>query len=294
LPKQTKKKNLKSGQQFMSKLKIAELFYSIQGEGRFMGVPSVFLRTFGCNFTCAGFGLPRGELSNEAIEIAQVAHMFEKYEDLPLVSTGCDSYASWMPEFKNLSPMLTSEAIVDRIMEILPQDHWKDEHLVITGGEPLLGWQRAYPELLDHPNMSGLKELTAEFKAYLANWIDGDANGHLRNSDSLTFSVSAKLPCSGEKWEDAIKPEVVCEYEQVGTAYLKFVIATEQDFADAERAIAAFRAAGFKGHVYLMPVGGVESVYAMNNKNVAVLAMKNGLRYSDRLQVPLFKNEWGT
>ena len=29
----------------MSKLKIAELFYSIQGEGRFMGVPSVFLRT---------------------------------------------------------------------------------------------------------------------------------------------------------------------------------------------------------------------------------------------------------
>jgi hypothetical protein len=75
---------------------------------------------------------------------------------------------------------------------------------------------------------------------------------------------------------------------------LKFVIATEQDFADAECAIAAYRTAGFKGHVYLMPVGGVESVYAMNNKNVAVLAMKNGLRYSDRLQVPLFKNEWGT
>jgi hypothetical protein len=43
-----------------------------------------------------------------------------------------------------------------------------------------------------------------------------------------------------------------------------------------------------------MPVGGVESVYALNNKNVALLAMKYGLRYSDRLQVPLFKNEWGT
>jgi organic radical activating enzyme len=42
--------------------------------------------------------------------------------------------------------MLTSDAIADRIMEILPQDHWKDEHLVITGGEPLLGWQRAYPD----------------------------------------------------------------------------------------------------------------------------------------------------
>jgi hypothetical protein len=43
-----------------------------------------------------------------------------------------------------------------------------------------------------------------------------------------------------------------------------------------------------------MPVGGVESVYSLNNRNVADLAMKHGLRYSDRLQVPLFKNEWGT
>ena len=110
----------------------------------------------------------------------------------------------------------------------------------------------------------------------------------------VTFSVSAKLPCSGEKWEEAILPEVVCEYEDFGTAYLKFVVANEQDFADAKRAIEAYRNAGFRGHVYLMPVGGVESVYALNNKNVAILAMKNGLRYSDRLQVPLFKNEWGT
>ena len=55
-----------------------------------------------------------------------------------------------------------------------------------------------------------------------------------------------------------------------------------------------YRDAGFRGSVYLMPVGGVESVYTLNNRRVAELAMKNGLRYSDRLQVPLFKNEWGT
>ena len=281
----------------MSKIKIAELFYSIQGEGRYMGVPSVFLRTFGCNFKCAGFGMPRGQLSKEVDAIAQNVDKFNKYEELPLVTTGCDSYASWDPRFKNLSPMLTSEAIVDRIMEIIPHNEWQDEHLVITGGEPLLGWQRAYPDLLNNSKMKALKEitfetngtqkLTPEFKEYLRKW----------NSEvgkELTFSVSAKLPCSGEKWEEAILPEVVCEYEEVGTAYLKFVIATEQDFADAECAIGAYRAAGFKGHVYLMPVGGVESVYALNNRNVADLAMKHGLRYSDRLQVPLFKNEWGT
>ena len=287
----------------MSKIKIAELFYSIQGEGRYMGVPSVFLRTFGCNFKCAGFGMPRGEVSHEATDIAATHKMiesFQKYEDLPLVSTGCDSYASWMPEFKDLSPMLESNAIVNRIMEILPHKRWEDEHLVITGGEPLLGWQRAYPDLLDHPKMAGLKEitfetngtqkLTEEFKEYLVEW----QMPNMDFSREVTFSVSAKLPCSGEKWEEAILPEVVCEYEQVGTAYLKFVVATEQDIRDAERAVEEFRTAGFKGHVYLMPVGGVESVYAMNNKNVAILAMKNGLRYSDRLQVPLFKNEWGT
>ena len=284
----------------MSKIKIAELFYSIQGEGRYMGVPSVFLRTFGCNFKCAGFGMPRGELSKEVESISERITEFKVYEELPLVSTGCDSYASWDPRFKDLSPMLTSDAIAERIEEILPHNEWKDEHLVITGGEPLLGWQRAYPDLLRHPKMAGLKEitfetngtqkLTEEFKEYLVEW-------QMPNMDfarEVTFSVSAKLPCSGEKWEEAILPEVVCEYEGFGTAYLKFVIANEQDFADAECAIAAYRKAGFKGHVYLMPVGGVESVYAMNNKNVAILAMKNGLRYSDRLQVPLFKNEWGT
>ena len=285
----------------MSKIKIAELFYSIQGEGRYMGVPSVFLRTFGCNFSCKGFGMPRGELSTEVEDIAQVVHLYNDYKQLPLVSTGCDSYASWDPRFKDLSPLLTTDAIVERIMEILPYNEWRDEHLVITGGEPLLGWQKQYPDLLSHPKMKSLKEitfetngtfrLTTEFKKYLHTWKCHDDIDFYRD---VTFSVSAKLPCSGEAWEDAIKPERVCEYEEYGTAYLKFVIATEEDFADAERAIAEYRNAGFTGHVYLMPVGGVESVYAMNNKNVALLAMKHGLRYSDRLQVPLFKNEWGT
>jgi organic radical activating enzyme len=285
----------------MSKIKIAELFYSIQGEGRYMGVPSVFLRTYGCNFTCQGFGMPRGEISHEATDIAATHTMikaFDKYEKLPLVSTGCDSYASWHPDFKDLSPMLTSEAIADRIAEIIPFGEWRDEHLVITGGEPLLGWQRAYPDLLNHEKMRGLKEITFEtngtmrltqaFKDYLTDWTFGS------DEREITFSVSAKLPCSGEPWDDAIKPEVVCDYENYGTVYLKFVIATEQDFADAECAIAAYRKAGFTGHVYLMPVGGVESIYTLNNRKVADMAIKNGLRYSDRLQVPLFKNEWGT
>jgi organic radical activating enzyme len=287
----------------MSKIKIAELFYSIQGEGRFMGVPSVFLRTFGCNFKCAGFGMSRGEMSHEATDIAATHAMitpFQTYDQLPLVSTGCDSYASWMPEFKDLSPMLTSDAIAERIMEILPFNQWQDEHLVITGGEPLLGWQRAYPDLLSHPSMLKLKEitfetngtqkLTPEFKTFLQEW--GQNPPFV--SREVTFSVSAKLSCSGEERHEAIKPDVVCEYQEAGYTYLKFVIATEEDAEEALETLDIYRAEGFTGHCYLMPVGGVESVYTLNNRRVAEFAMKMGLRYSDRLQVPLFKNEWGT
>jgi 7-carboxy-7-deazaguanine synthase len=283
----------------MSKIKVSELFYSIQGEGRFMGVPSIFLRTFGCNFTCSGFGMPRGEISTERDTIA-FAHgniPYKDYKDLPLVSTGCDSYASWDPKFKDLSPVIKSDALAKAIVDILPHKEWRDEHLVITGGEPLLGWQKQYPDLLDHPLMEGLTEITfetngtqplsADFYEYLKKWNSGPLR-------EITFSVSAKLPGSGEKWEEAIKPEVVVEYEQVGYVYLKFVVATEEDLKDALRATEEYRRAGFEGPVYLMPVGGVESVYSLNNRKVAEMAMKHGLRYSDRLQVPLFKNEWGT
>ena len=284
----------------MSKIKIAELFYSVQGEGRYMGVPSVFLRTFGCNFKCAGFGMPKGQTSTEVEAIAARIGEFSKYEELPLVSTGCDSYASWDPRFKDLSPMLTSDAIVERTMEILPFNEWRDEHLVITGGEPLLGWQRAYPDLLNHPKMANLKEITfetngtqklsPEFKDYLIQWQMPDLDFHRE----ITFSVSAKLSCSGEERSEAIRPDVVCEYEEVGYTYLKFVVATEEDAEEALGTLDIYRAEGFTGPCYLMPVGGVESVYTLNNRRVAELAMKKGLRYSDRLQVPLFKNEWGT
>ena len=278
-------------------IKVSELFYSVQGEGRYQGVPSVFLRTFGCNFTCGGFGMPKGELSNERNLIN--AKEYKNYNDLPLVTTGCDSYASWDVNFKHLSPKLSTNAIAQAIVDLLPFKEWRDEHLVITGGEPLLGWQRAYPDLLNHSLMKSLKELTFEtngtqmlsneFRQYLLDWTSNS-----RGYSALTFSVSPKLSCSGEKREDAIKPEIIKNYSQIGYTYLKFVVATEEDANEALEVTKLYREAGFTGPVYLMPIGGVESVYAMNNKRVAELALKNGLRYSDRMHIPLWGNGWGT
>jgi organic radical activating enzyme len=240
--------------------------------------------------------MPKGQLSVERDNID--AESFTEYKSLPLVSTGCDSYASWDPRFKHLSPVLTTDSLADSMCDLLPHKRWMDEHLVITGGEPLLGWQRAYPDLLSHDKMKMLKELTfetngtqmlsTEFYQYLSDWK------RMREKNALTFSVSPKLSISGEKWEEAICPDVIRQYQDVGFVYLKFVIATEEDAIEADKAVKEFRAGGFRGPVYLMPCGGVESIYNMNARRVADEACKRGWRYSDRLQVPLFKNEWGT
>jgi organic radical activating enzyme len=283
----------------MSKIKISELFYSIQGEGRYMGVPSVFLRTFGCNFTCSGFGMPKGKLSDERDKIAVEINKFNTYQDLPLVHTGCDSYASWDPRFKHLSPVLSIDAIIDAIIDLLPYKKWQEEHLVITGGEPFLGWQNSYPELLDDPRMNTLQELTFETNG--TQFLSDNFINYIlyfwqkeKAPDQLTFSVSPKLSRSGEKWEDAIKPEIINQYEGLGYTYLKFVISSSEDVEEASDAVNTYRKNGFQGPVYLMPCGGTEQQYYLNNKLVVKYAMKNGWRYSDRLQIPLFKNAWGT
>jgi organic radical activating enzyme len=72
------------------KFKISELFYSAQGEGRFVGVPSVFMRTFGCNFKCEGFGCKTGEVSTER------SHLW--FAELP--SHSCQAFLSLVIEFR--------------------------------------------------------------------------------------------------------------------------------------------------------------------------------------------------
>jgi organic radical activating enzyme len=286
------------------KIKVSEIFYSLQGEGRFVGVPSVFLRTYGCNFTCAGFGCKPGEKSEGADEVAKTVELYKDFNSLPLVETGCDSYASWHPAFKHLSPNYTTEELVDRMLALTPNNMWtqnngNDVHLVITGGEPLLGWQRAYGELLSHPRMADLKNLTFEtngtqklsedFKRFLRNWtLDG-----IGAPRDVTFSVSAKLSASGELWEDAICPEVVNEYQDYGHTYLKFVVETQDHVSEAVRAVDSFRAGGFKGIVYLMPQGGVVKPYEENKLNIANICCEQGWNYSPRLHVDLWGNGWG-
>jgi len=290
----------------MKTLRYSEAFYSVQGEGNFIGTPSVFLRSFGCNFRCQGFGLPRGvkrKKYNEEVRAFLddgVLERVHRFEDLPMVRTGCDTYASIYPEFKKYMMDRTVDEVVEHLLSLTPEGKWQmdngqDIHLILTGGEPLL-WQRFWIELLQHPKMEDLKNLTIEtnttqplnrkFFTFLSE----------QEQFQVTWACSPKLTVSGEKWSDAIRPAVACQYLNVQNSkmYLKFVVADETDIEDVKRAVDQYIEGTVNVPVYVMPVGGCKEEYGANKINVAELALEKGWRYSPRLQVDLFGNSWGT
>lgn len=285
----------------------------------YTGVPSIFLRTFGCNLTCEGFGMPPGEKSRQRFDM-RIEDILESgtaksIHDLPLVSTGCDSYASWDVRFKHLSPVQSTSLIAHDLVGLLPtrqgepDANWTGVHLVVTGGEPLLGWQRAYVELFEHPLMNTLTNVTFEtngtqklhkdFSEYLRKHKTARGLDHFltasRRTLNFNFSVSPKLSASGEDPAVAIQPDVVASYAQHGDINLKFVCNTEEHIREALDVVSQYRNAGLREHqVWIMPEGGMYDEYKANSTAMAELCMKYKLNYSPRLHVDLFGNAWAT
>ena len=299
----------------MKKLRYSEAFYSVQGEGKFVGVPSVFLRTFGCNFRCMNFGLDRSEPMRDAKQKQGVIHNQEvqglldkgvhlttvEFEDLPIIHTGCDTYASIYPEFKHLNRKAGVDEVVEHLLSLTPNGHWvqdngQDVHLIITGGEPLLAWQKLYVELFEHERMKDLKNVT--FETNTTQNLYPALRDYFNNQDriTVTWSCSPKLSVSGESWADAIKPDVAIDYSSVSGSdiYLKFVVADRTDIEEAGRAVEEYRSAGLECPVYLMPLGGRSEEYNLNVQEVAEICMEKGWRFTPRLHISLFGNAWGT
>ena len=297
------------------KLRYSEAFYSVQGEGKFVGVPSVFLRTFGCNFRCMNFGLDRSEPMRDAKQKQGVIHNQEvqglldkgvhlttvEFEDLPIIHTGCDTYASIYPEFKHLNRKAGVDEVVEHLLSLTPNGHWvqdngQDVHLIITGGEPLLAWQKLYVELFEHERMKDLKNVT--FETNTTQNLYPALRDYFNNQDriTVTWSCSPKLSVSGESWADAIKPDVAVDYSSVSGSdiYLKFVVADRTDIEEAGRAVEEYRSAGLECPVYLMPLGGRSEEYNLNVQEVADICMEKGWRFTPRLHISLFGNAWGT
>ena len=315
------------------KLKYSEMFYSLQGEGRYVGVPSLFLRLFGCNFECRGFGQDRDKskwIPHEEMPHNQDYPDVKKLEDLPVPHVGCDSSFSWGKKWGHLASYDDIDTLVKK-MEVFELMGWYGDkehhrsstayqlsrsllqndgvHLVITGGEPLLkGFQPALRELLYHPDVL-TQFVTFETNGtqifpYKTNYdfepsfplveVEHIRKFGINKNSGITWSVSPKLSNSGEKWEDAIRPEALVSYNSwpFSYLYLKFVVRDEEDMKEVHEAVRAYDHARVNiDAIYLMPETGPHGVY---DYEVAQLALKYGYKYSPRLQINLFGNEWGT
>ena len=293
----------------MAKLRYSEAFYSVQGEGRFVGVPSIFLRVFGCNFECRGFGQERGKL----IPVEEMPYMtdpradkdneiaYKSIEELPVTPIGCDSSASWAMKYKHLQLTKTIDEVFEHIVSLLPNgkfDEAEDIHLVITGGEPLLGWQRVWPELLEMCKDVGLKNVTYEtngtqnLQQQFIDYLNEDGKDL-----HITWSTSPKLSISGEDQFDALIPEALLDMNKVNNSHLynKFVVRDIEDFEEVDTFVAEYKSAGVVlDSVYCMPEGATLEQQSLTEKDVAEACMKTGYKFSPRLHITLFGNAWGT
>ena len=293
----------------MGKLRYSEVFYSVQGEGRWVGVPSVFLRVFGCNFECRGFGQERGNL----IPVEEMPYMkdpkaekdheeaYKSIEELPVTPLGCDSSASWAMKYKHLQLTETIEQVHQRIIALLPNgkyDEKEDIHLVITGGEPLLGWQRVWPELLELGRQIGLKNVTFETNG--TQNLQGQFIDYLNEDGKdlhITWSTSPKLSLSGEDQFDALVPDCLLDMNKVENSYLynKFVVRDMDDFEEVDVFVSEYKDAGVElDAIYCMPEGATFEQQTLTAKGVAEACMQTGYKYSPRLHIDLFGNAWGT
>lgn len=290
----------------------SEIFYSIQGEGHYTGIPTAWIRFFLCNLQCNGFGQlnPTNpdtyELPFEDFDVSTVTRV----EDLPVWNKGCDSSYTWAKKYKHLMGQATASELADKVIDILKNDSnptgsflhpvsRQQQHLCITGGEPLMpqsqkAFIEVYKELVKRNNIpesitfetNGTQKLTDEFKE-LVRTIDTE----------IFFSISPKLwTVAGEKREKAIRPDIVKEYRELSLqGQLKFVLGNkDEQWNEMEEVLKLFRSTGIDYPVWIMPVGAREEEQSATAGEVAKRAFQRGYNVAARVHVHLFGNAIGT
>jgi 7-carboxy-7-deazaguanine synthase len=130
-------------------LKIAELFYSVQGEGSLVGVPSFFIRTSGCNLRCAWCDTPYTSWNPEGADLTldQIVDEVKAHPARHVVVTGGEPMIA--PEIialterlRGLGLHITIEtagtvfkpvasdlmSISPKLSNSTPQGPWKEQH----------------------------------------------------------------------------------------------------------------------------------------------------------------------
>ena len=287
------------------KVRFSEIFYSFQGEAEHAGTPTTWIRFFGCNLECNGFGQkdPTDPSTYKLPFLDLDLINVKKVEDLPVWEYGCDSSYSWSKKYKHLQMTKSVAEVIDHITSLLPNgtftgQHGEDIHLVITGGEPLLGWQRVWPNLLDECIKRGLKNVTFETNG--TQLVKSDLISYFnltQPSLHVTWSTSPKISISGETTEDALKPQALATMNHVDNSFLytKFVVRDADDFDEVDMFVQGYKDNNVRlDSIYCMPEGATLEQQSLTEKDVAEACMKTGYKFSPRLHISLFGNAWGT
>ena len=290
----------------------SEIFYSIQGEGHYTGVPTAWIRFFLCNLQCNGFGQidPTNPDTYDLPFLDYDVSKIKRVEDSPVWEKGCDSSYTWAKKYKHLMGQETPEVLANKIVDVLknkdnPEGKFlhpvskQHQHLCITGGEPLMptGQEATigiYRELHKQDNLpSSMTFETNGTQMLRPNFIDW-----VNDIDTeIFFSCSPKLfTVSGEESKKAIKPEVVAEYRKLSSkGQLKFVVGDkDREWNEMEEALEKFRSAGVDWPVWIMPVGAREEEQSATAGEVAQKAFRRGYNVAARVHVYLFGNAIGT
>jgi len=302
-----------------NKYKYSEIFTSIQGEGIYTGVPTVWLRWFLCNLQCSGFGQKVPEersthiLPYKEFDVSTV----KRIQDLPVWDLGCDSSYSWAKKYKDLCPEHTAKDIAKKLEgELRKFDNnpdgkfllnnereLKDVHFCMTGGEPMIErTQLAQIELLhalaNNVNLPRFITVETNGTQTLTDDLAKTISSYVASGGEWFWSVSPKLLyTSGETLTKAIKPAVVRTYQDVSAfGQLKFVVSNRPEAWDElEERIEDFRDAGIDWSVWIMPVGAtVESQSDENMREVVEETIRRGYNVSARVQAYIWGNQIGT
>ena len=245
---------------------LVEDFFSIQGEGPYMGIPSIFLRFGGCNLRCPGFG--------------------ETWQKGKRV-LGCDTVrAVYTRLFKeDWQVVKEAEELIEIIQNYVANLSYRPD-IVLTGGEPMLYAEDPIFYRTVEWMVENHYRVTVETNATLAPSFD--AYPAYRN---VTFAMAVKLSNSGEPKERRIVPEAIASLAKDGKeSFFKFTLNAELIERDAYEQISEI-CDGYENPIYCMPLG--ESIPKLHEhaKYVVPFCLKHGYYYSDRLHVRLWNRE---
>jgi len=246
---------------------------TLQGEGLRMGIPSIFIRTGGCNLTCPGFGC------------SMVSAL-----DKETIITGCDSiHAVNAKHFRGTWDYFDSSA--ELIQEILkhykarPGGNSEKPDLVFTGGEPLI--HHSDPALIGALEYFVSRGHKVYFETNGTQYIDFEKHPIYKK---CSFSMSVKMSSSGEPKSKRWKPEVINQYLlNTEGSYFKFVLSKKSLETEKHEVQEFLAQVPTFGIVYCMPLGETSDEIKENAKAVYTFAAEQGFRYSDRLHIRIFE-----